>query len=79
MLALWQDRLGGVAVISMSEKYYGEARVRAQGGSLAITIPADAVRDLDISEGDHLPVYGTEGLLSLVSFTERGDDNDVVS
>lgn len=54
-------------MISMSEKYYGAVKVRPQGGSLVVSLPADAVKDLDISEGDRLPVYGSAEFLSLVA------------
>ena len=59
----------------MSEKYYGDVKVRPQGGSLIVTIPAGAVDDLSINAGDHLGVYSADGMLALVSPTERGDSD----
>lgn len=60
----------------MRQKYYGDVRVRAQGGSLVITIPAEAVNDLDIDEEDHIPIHGDGDMLALVPPTEPRGETD---
>lgn len=60
----------------MTKRYYGERQAIQHGGSIRVTIPSDAVGQLDIDAGDHIAVYGDDGVLMLVPQTDEdgGDD-----
>lgn len=65
----------------MTERYFGDRKAASQGNSIRVTIPADAVDQLDIADGDYIGVYGTDGVLMLVPQSDddgsESDDDDL--
>lgn len=61
----------------MTKRYYGDMKAARQGGSIRVTIPADAVDQLDIDDGEYVGVYSNDGVLMLVpQDTDAGGDVD---
>jgi antitoxin component of MazEF toxin-antitoxin module len=56
----------------MTREYHGQMKASQHGGSIRVTIPADAVADLDIAAGDYIGVYVVDGELRFVP----GDPDD---
>lgn len=65
----------------MTKRYYGDRKAARQGGSIRVTIPADAVDQLDITYGDYVGVYGIDSVLMLVLQDDdhggNADDEDL--